>query len=650
MKLVSGFLAARLALLLAALLVAGTGCARRPPGRNVLLVTLDTTRPDRLGVYGRPDARTPYLDRLARRGAMFEDAVCDVPVTLPSHTTIMTGEPALAHGVRYNGDFKVTDAAKTLAETFTERGYDTAAFVSSLILDARMGLAQGFRVYDDHLAPGYVVIDSTLYPKQLMPWLPKADRRADGTVDAAIAWLARKARTPLFLWVHLYDPHFPYDPPRPWARTAVEPYLAEIQFTDRQVGRLLRVAEDRGLLENAVVLAMADHGEGLEEHREDSHGIFVYDDTIRIPMIFRAPGRLTPSTVREGLARTIDVAPTLLDLAGRAEPLGLGESLVPALEGKAAPADTVAYLESIKTRLFFGGSGLKGLRSENAKFVWARQPELYDLAADPGETRNLATERPDATARWKLALEGVIRDVIAEGRPSAEAVHPDEAMLEGLRSLGYLGGSGAKVEPVSLEKEMGLTGHDPKDLVDVSLAVTEIQNGFYERGERKLQRFFATARRPDHDPDMARLWAAAHQDYAKIWMVRGDYDRAAEEYGLAAAADSTYELAGWSRVYALNLARRHVEAEKESRAFVARWPRSSRLGIHRALAMAFLGRTDEARSILEQVVRESAADTRDARSARWYLERIGGPREEAALAAYLESERARSAASSGEID
>jgi tetratricopeptide (TPR) repeat protein len=149
---------------------------------------------------------------------------------------------------------------------------------------------------------------------------------------------------------------------------------------------------------------------------------------------------------------------------------------------------------------------------------------------------------------------------------------------------------------------------------------------------------------------MARLWAAAHQNYAKIWMVRGDYDRAAEQYGLAVGADSTYELARWSRVYALNLARRHVEAEKESGTFLARWPRSYRVMVHRAMALAFLGRTDEARSILEQVVREAAVDARDAKSARWYLERLGGPREEAALAAYLESERARSAASSGKID
>jgi arylsulfatase A-like enzyme len=626
------------------------GCARGPGRANVLLITLDTTRADRLGVYGRPDARTPYLDRLAREGAVFEEAVCDVPVTLPSHTTIMTGVPALGHGVRYNGDFKVSESAETLAEALARDGYDTAAFVSTLILDKRFGLAQGFRSYDDALAPGYVVYDSTLYTPELMPYLPKADRRADGTVDAALSWMRRKARAPFFLWIHVYDPHYPFDPPPPWARTASERYLAEIQFTDRQIGRLLRAAEERALFAHGVVIALADHGEGLDEHREDGHGIFVYDDTIRIPLIARAPGRIPPSTVLRGPARTIDVAPTVLSLAGSAQELGLGGSLVPALTGAGALPDTVAYLESIKTRLFYGGSGLKALRTKNAKFVWAPRPELYDLAADPGETENLASRRPEAVARWAHSLEDVVRGVAAEGRHSAEAYKPDAEMLAGLRSLGYLGGSGADVEPAPVEKEMAVSGFDPKDLVDVSMSAREIQNGFYDSGERKILRFFRTAPTPSEDPRTARLWAAAHQNYAKIWMVRGDVDKAADQYGLAVAADSSYDLARWSRVYALNLARRPREAEQEARELIARHPHSYRVMLHRAIALAFLGRADEARSVLEEVAQGATSDENLAKSARWYLERLGGPREEAALAAYLESERRRPAASSGEID
>jgi arylsulfatase A-like enzyme len=618
------------------------GCARAPAPRDVVLLTLDTTRADRLGAYGRPDARTPFLDRLGRQGAVIEEALCDVPVTLPSHTTLMTGIPALGHGVRYNAEFRVSDRARTIAEVLAASGFDTAAFVSALVLDSRFGLDQGFRRFDDELSPGYVKFDSTLYPPETH-WLPKADRRADRTVDAALAWLDA-ARRPFLLWVHVYDPHFPFDPPPPWARTAAEGYLAEIQWTDRQLGRLLRGLEGRGLLDGAAVLATADHGEGLDQHREDGHGIFLYDDTMRVPLLLRAAGAVPAGTVLRGPARTVDVAPTLLELAGRRAALGLGASLVGALAGRASLPDTLAYLESIKTRLFYGGSGLKALRSRDAKFVWAPRPELYDLAVDPGETRNLAERRPDLVARWSRVLEDFVREIQEADLAAVEAYRPDAELREGLASLGYLGGDGGG------EEEMRLEGHDPKDLVDVSMAAREIANGFHDRGEAKLRRFFATARPPDREPRMARLWAAAHQNYAKIWLVRGDYAEAAEEYARAGAADPSYEPARWSRVYALNLARDHARAEREARDLITRHPRSYRVMVHRALALAFLGETEAARGVLEQVVREAPAGEDPARSARWYLARLGGPGEEEALATYLDSERRRSAASSRELD
>ena len=632
------------ALALALLALGAVHCGKAPVGRSVVLFTLDTTRPDRLGIYGRPDARTPFLDRLGRQGVVVEEALCDVPVTLPSHTSIMTGLPALGHGVRYNADFKVTSDARTLAETLGDHGWDTAAFVSALVLDHKFGLDQGFRVYDDSLTPGYVRFDESLYTKETA-WLPKADRRADGTVDAALAWLTREAHRPFFLWVHLYDPHFPFDPPPPWNRTANERYLAEIQWTDRQLGRVLRALDTRGA-DDTVVAAIADHGEGLDQHREDGHGIFLYDDTMRIPFLLRAAGSLPAGAARVGPVRTIDVASTLLELAGRGDRLGRGGSLVPSLQGRSAPPDTLAYLESIKTRLFYGGSGLKALRSHDAKFIWAPQPELYDLARDPGETRNLAPDRPDVVARWTSALGAVVADVLAEDHASVEAFHPDAATLEGLRSLGYLGGSGASVAPLPFAEEMELSGLDPKDLVDVSMAAREIQNGYYANGEAKLLRFFRTARTPLQDPDLGRLWAAAHLNYAKIWFAREDYSRAAEEYRQSVAADSTYELARWSRVYALNLAGDPEAALREAAVFLTKAPDSYRVVLHAGLALALLGRTGEARTMLERVRDESSSGEFPAESARWYLARLGGPREKAALRAYLE--RRGSAASSGE--
>jgi tetratricopeptide (TPR) repeat protein len=340
------------------------------------------------------------------------------------------------------------------------------------------------------------------------------------------------------------------------------------------------------------------------------------------------------------------VASTLLDLAGRGGTLGEGGSLVPALTGRGGVPDTVAYLESIKTRLFYGGSGLKALRSHDTKFIWAPQPELYDLAEDPGETRNLAPDRPADVARWQAALGEVVANVLAADHRSVEAFRPDAATMEGLRSLGYLGGSGTSTAPLPFDEEMALTGLDPKDLVDVSMGAREIQNGYYANGEAKLLRFFRTARTPAQDPGMARLWAAAHLNYAKIWFARRDYAKAAEQYGLSVAADSSYDLARWSRVYALNLAGEPQRALDEARIFLASSPQAYRVLLHAGLALALLGRTEEARAMLERVRTDSAEGEFPAESARWYLARLGGPREKAALRAYLE--RRGSAASSGE--
>ena len=622
-------------------LLAVAGCSSAPEGaRNVLLVTLDTTRADRIGAYGRPDARTPVLDRLARQGALLEWAIADVPVTLPSHTTIMTGIPALGHGVRYNADYKVADRAVTLAETLGENGWDTGAVVSALVLDSKFGIDQGFEWFEDDLTPGYVKFNEALYPEETH-WLPKADRRADEAVDLALDWLDGRGRAPFFLWLHIYDPHYPFDPPPPWAGTATELYLAEIQWTDWQLGRLVRSLQESGKAENTVLIVTSDHGEGLDEHREDGHGIFLYDDTVRVPLMVVAPGQVEPATVIGDQVRTIDLAPTLLELAGLPpREHGIGGTLVPLLEGTGAAPDSVAYCESIKTRLFYGGSGLKGIRTRNAKYLWAPRPELYDLGGDPGETQDIAAARPILAAALRLRLEDLMGDILEQGLLAGEAYTPDAEMQEGLASLGYLSGAGGEA-PGTLAAELSLAGHDPKDLVDVSMAAREIQNGFYDNGEYKLLRFFRETRTPAEDPRMSRLWAAAHQNYAKIWLVRGDYAAAAEQYRLSAAADSNYDLARWSRIYALNLSGQPELAVEEGAATLQRWPRSWRVRLHRALGLALAGHTEESLAELRAVA-EGADPQGDAgRNARWYLERIGTPAEEAALASYLDSERRR---------
>jgi arylsulfatase A-like enzyme len=611
----------------------------RPSGKSVVLITLDTTRSDRLGVYGCPDVRTPALDRLAREGALVVSAVADVPVTLPSHATIMTGVPALGHGVRFNADFKVGAAARTLAEEYADVGYDTAAIVSSIVLLSKFGLDQGFAHYDDDLTPGYVKHDESKYSKQ-DHWLPKADRRAEETVDHALEWLEHEARSPFFLWVHFYDPHFPFDPPPPWGITSPDAYLAELQYTDHALRRLLGWLEKND--EEAVVLLTADHGEGLDQHREDGHGIFLYDETIRVPLVVRDPDTIRPGTLITEQVPTTDLAPTALALSGHAERhLGIGRSVGELLRGGGAPSDSVAYCESIKTKLFYGGSGLKSVRTKNAKYVWAPHPELYDLVADPGETTNLVEVRPELARGMKMILDEKVRTVLRDAVPFTEPAEADEATLRSLRSLGYLSGSDGSARPGSFEREMGLVGNDPKDLVDVSMGAREIQNGFYERGEEKLLRFFATARPPHVDRGMARLWAAAHQNYAKIWMVRGDYRRAAAEYRKATLADPTYDNARWSHIYALNLARDFDRAEEESARVLAQHPRAWNVRLHRGLSLALLGRRDEAERELRYVAKNAPSTSDVVKNALFYAGKLGTPQEKTVLVAYLESEAKR---------
>lgn len=602
-----------------------------------MLVTLDTTRADWIGAYGRPDVRTPWFDRVARGGALFADAVADVPVTLPSHTTLLTGIPALGHGVRYNADFRVGPRARTIAEVLQDAGWATGAVVSTLVLDSGFGLDQGFDEYDDDLTPGYVMHDESLYPDRTQ-WLPKADRRADETAAHALGWL-RDAAAPFFCWVHFYDAHFPYDPPPPWGRTADHLYGAEIQFTDRQLGRILAFLEESLDAGDLVTAVTADHGEGLDQHREDGHGIFVYDETVRVPLAVRAPGSVPAGRVVGTQVRSIDVAPTLLELAGRPERIGIGESLVartrePPRDQRPAPP---AYCESIKSRLFYGGTGLKAVRTGDAKYVWAPRPEVYDLRADPGETRNLALEDPARAEALRAELAATMRSILDAAATVSEPTDLDEETAARLRALGYVsGGDGGA--PGSLADELALTGYDPKDLVDVSMAAREIENGFPENGERKLERFFRTARTPAEDPRLARLWAAAHLNAAKLRFDRGDWAGAAEQYGAAVKVDPGYAQARWRRIYTLNLAGRPAEAAAEGADFLERFPEAWRVRLHTGLALALLARRDRARTELETVATAPDVPEDVARTARYYLDRLDTTDEPEALARYRRAE------------
>jgi arylsulfatase A-like enzyme/Flp pilus assembly protein TadD len=426
----------------------GAQKVRRDGNLNVLLITLDTTRADRLGCYGYAGARTPNLDRLAAEGVRFENAYCPVPLTLPSHASIMTGLNPYHHGVHNNGTYVLTDDKVTLAERLKERRYVTGAITASFSVNSRFGLAQGFDVYDDNFQP--------IPMSQSMSTL---ERRAAEVFTAFSSWMTRKPAGKFFAWVHFYDPHMPYDPPGEYLKDfAGRPYDGEIAYMDQYVGEVIRLLREKGLLDNTLVVIAGDHGEAFGEKVERGHGIFIYEMTVRVPLIFYS-SRLPRGVTVASRARLIDIVPTVLDILNLGPPAGVdGQSLVPLMEGKKEKERDV-YLESFYPKESWGWSELVGLISGKWKYIQAPKPELYDLSGDPMEKDNLFARNPAQASDLKSRLESMLAES-ASGAPSARR-KLSLAEEEKLRSLGYIQFSGSAAGGGSI---------DPKDrLQDLEL-------------------------------------------------------------------------------------------------------------------------------------------------------------------------------------
>ena len=443
-------------LLVAGLLAAGAcrGGGPRAPApasaRHLVLVTIDTLRADRLGCYGYTAAATPQLDRLAAEGALAPQAMAHVPLTRPSHASLLTGLHPAEHGLRDNVSPPLAAGVPTLAETLKAAGFRTAAFVSSIVLSSQSGLSRGFDTYSDRFEAGG---DDARF-------LNTIQKRGDGATGEAVAWLRGAPEGRLFLWLHLYDPHDPYEPPEPYAsRFADRPYDGEVAWSDELVGRLRAALEARGLLDQTLVVVTSDHGEGLGEHGETTHGFFAYETTLRVPLIFRGPG-VKPGGRLGVTARGVDVLPTALEMLAvspPATPAPAGRSLAPALRGQPMP-DEPAYAESLLPLLHFGWSDLRVLRDGRWKYIQAPRPELYDLTRDPGETDNRAAAEPARAEALRNALGRRLAQERAAGtvRADASSVPPD--LLEKLGALGYLGAG----TPDAGEA----TGADPKDKLE----------------------------------------------------------------------------------------------------------------------------------------------------------------------------------------
>jgi arylsulfatase A-like enzyme/Flp pilus assembly protein TadD len=422
---------------------------------NVVVVTMDTTRADRLGCYGFSRIETPHLDALARQGVVFENATATAPLTFPSHSSMFTGLIPPHHGARDNGGFFLDDARTTLAERLKAAGYATGAFIGAWVLESRWGLAQGFDEYSDRFELSkYKVIS-----------LGTVQKTGDEVMDGALQWLDSVRQRRFFAWVHLYDPHAPYEPPEPFAsRYRGQPYLGEIAYTDKVVGRLTSWLETQGLMDRTIVVVVGDHGESLGEHGEASHAYFIYGSTMHVPLIVRTPWGLTGRSPAQ--VSTVDILPTVLDVVGLAPQEGIdGRSLARALFDPAAPLGHSSYSETYFPRYHFGWQHLRSLRDDRYTYVDAPRPELYDRREDPGETRNVFKAYSQRAEALRLRLEEMSRTTDAQA-PERKQLDPET--LQRLAALGYVGNV-IDVDPHAVLP-------DPKDKLPLFEAMNAAKN------------------------------------------------------------------------------------------------------------------------------------------------------------------------------
>jgi choline-sulfatase len=423
--------------------------ASSSPSINVVLITLDTVRADHLHCYGNNHVKTPVIDGLARSGALFEKAVTQTPLTEPSHASIFTGTNPNIHQVRDNG-FALKPSSITLATILRRHGWNTAGFVSTTDLQREFGFNQGFNTYDDQIWE-----DSGANTN-----LPAASRPANITVDHAIQWLNTQSDKPFFVWLHLYDAHEPYSPP-PQFRDQYPNnlYDAEIAFEDQQLGRFLESVRQKSPFRKTIVVLLSDHGESLGEHGEYSHGVFLYDSTVRIAWIISGLG--VPAGVRiRQQAREIDVLPTILDLLGIHPSSAIqGTSMVPAFFGKKVPSD-YSYQETLYPKIDMGWSQLFGIHTAHWMYVRAPRPELYNLDHDPGERNNVIKTHPKIFRELEAQLKKV--QLLGNGTPEQSALDGlDSQTMERLKSLGYI----APYSAAAPERDGNAA--DPKDRVDI---------------------------------------------------------------------------------------------------------------------------------------------------------------------------------------
>jgi arylsulfatase A-like enzyme/Flp pilus assembly protein TadD len=472
---------------------------------NVVLITLDTTRADALGSYGQRRPITPNLDRLAAEGTQFLQCASSAPSTLPSHATLFTGRYPFVHGVRSNAGYVLSDENTTIAEVLSAHGYKTSAEIATPVIGGHTQLGQGFDRYHD--LEFQDIMRKTIHVKdgEEERAIEVEEREADDITRFGIRFIKENRSEKFFLWLHYFDAHQPYSPPGRFYETSFEsPYHGEIQYVDEQIGEVLEQIEGLGLRERTLVVVAGDHGEAMGEHGEKTHMYFVYDGTIRVPLLFW--GATVPGGVKvESLVRTVDVAPTILDMLKLPPLEGVqGASLLPLLSGESLDLELVGYGESIEPLVVFGASVLRFVRKGQWKYIHKVEPELFDLTSDPGELQNLSSVRPEIVEQLRAELSALIEESPEKVSGARTAIDPATAAQ--LEALGYM--AAAPNEPLGDEMALlEVSGVDPSSLTEDMELIASAEGFKLTRKFEESAAAYRTAieRNPGSVPLMMRL-------------------------------------------------------------------------------------------------------------------------------------------------
>ncbi len=485
------------ALLAAGLCLLASDCRGRGelvfPRAPVVLISVDTLRADHLPAYGYRAVATPNLDALRADAVLYENAYSHVPLTLPSHVSLFTGLLPPQNGVRDNLGYALAPGPPTIASFLRERGYATGAAVSSIVLSHATGISRGFDFYEDNIEP-----------TKVSQSISRVQRRGDGTEALLSEWVGAHSGGSFFAFLHLFEPHSPYEPPEPYLSRYENPYDGEIACADEIIGRFLGFLKERELYDRAVIVFLSDHGEGLNEHGEDEHGVLLYREEIRVPLLVKLPrSRRRGETVRAPVA-LVDVFPTVARVLGLPPPPGLaGTPLTePLLAASAAPARRV-YSETLYPRLHLGWSELSSLVDDRNHYIESPRPELYDIVADPGEKQDLSADLPPAFRSMRAELLRMPRLLQAPGSSDPEQVRK-------LAALGYISASSADLARRDLPAPRDRIGA----VADLKKGFTALQGGHYVEAAETLRRLL------EREPGMTDVW----QMYSEACMKLGQTD------------------------------------------------------------------------------------------------------------------------------